>query len=144
MAVGSGSALTAMVFALLLSAPAASAGGRDAAVVPEATAASEDLRSWVLKTGDNQGLAFVIVDKREGRVAAYDAEGLLIEAAPALLGLATGDDSPPGIGDRALADIGPADRITPAGRFVARLGENLSGHVVLWVDYDDAISLHPV
>ncbi len=109
-----------------------------------AVLASDDLRGWVLKTGDNQGLAFVIVDKREGRVAAYDAAGELIGSALALLGLALGDDSPPGIGDRALADIGPSDRITPAGRFVARLGENLTGNVVLWVDYEAAISLHPV
>lgn len=144
MTAGSGAALGAMVLALLLSAPAASARGTDTAVLPEASAAITDLRTWVLQSGDNQGLAFVIVDKRQGQVAAYDAGGGLIGSAPALLGLALGDDSPPGIGDRALADIGPSDRITPAGRFVARLGENLSGNVVLWVDYDAAISLHPV
>ncbi|RYG19616.1 MAG: L,D-transpeptidase [Caulobacteraceae bacterium] len=144
MARGSGSVLAAIGLALLLSAPGASARAADTAAVPDAAAAIDDLRRWVLETGDNQGLAFVIVDKREGRVAAYDAGGGLIGSAPALLGLALGDDSPPGIGDRALADIGPSERITPAGRFVAQLGENLSGNVVLWVDYDAAISLHPV
>ena len=141
---GSGSVLAALVLALLLSSPGASAHAADTAAVPDATAAIEGLRLWVLETDDNEGRAFVIVDKREGRVAAYDAGGGLIGSAPALLGLAVGDDSPPGIGDLALADIGPSDRITPAGRFVARLGENLSGNVVLWVDYDAAISLHPV
>ncbi|RZJ29526.1 MAG: L,D-transpeptidase [Brevundimonas sp.] len=132
--------------ALALPGPASAAWARPetAAVVVETSAAIDDLRRWVLETGDHQGLSFVIVDKRGARVAAYDGAGRLLGFAPALLGLGRGDDSPVGIGDRALSDIGPAERITPAGRFPARLGENLSGHTVLWVDYDAAISLHPV
>jgi hypothetical protein len=61
-----------------------------------------------------------------------------------LLGLARGDDSVPGIGDRKLANIRPEERTTPAGRFVASLGRNLHGVEILWVDYADAISLHRV
>ena len=143
MGAGSGSVLTAMLLGLLL-APAAPARAQETADVTTASTAIDTLRRWVLDTGDHQGLAFVIVDKHGARVAAYDGAGRLLGAAPALLGLARGDDSPAGIGDRPLADIGPADRITPAGRFPARLGENLSGHVVLWVDYEAAVSLHPV
>jgi hypothetical protein len=61
-----------------------------------------------------------------------------------LLGLGKGDKSPDGIGSRKLSSISPAERITPAGRFVAALGENLGGKDILWVDYDAAISLHRV
>lgn len=103
-----------------------------------------ELRNWVLATGDNQGRSFVIVDKLHARAAAFDPAGAMLASTPVLLGLAQGDDSPAGIGDRALASIGPADRITPAGRFSGQLGENLAGRTVLWVDYDAAISLHPV
>jgi uncharacterized protein YkwD len=86
----------------------------------------------------------VIVDKVNAQAAAFDLTGTMVATAPVLLGLARGDDSPAGIGDRALADIGPEDRITPSGRFAAQLGENLGGKTVLWVDYDAAISLHAV
>ena len=54
------------------------------------------------------------------------------------------DDSVPGIGDRQLSTIRPEERTTPAGRFVAVLDRNLHGKAMLWVDYDAAISMHPV
>jgi hypothetical protein len=109
--------------------------------------ASPDVRrlaAWIAARGDNEGLPVVIVDKIAAKVFAIDPNGRLIGAAPALLGLARGDDSPPGIGDRKLATITPQERITPAGRFAAALGKNLGGKQVLWVDYAAAISLHPV
>ncbi|MDB5704117.1 MAG: hypothetical protein JWN66_1233 [Sphingomonas bacterium] len=137
--------------AWLALAPPASAADAPVAPPDAATfatqAASSDARqvaAWVIDQGDNQGLPFVIVDKAGGEVFVIDARGKLLGAAPALLGLARGDDSPPGIGDRKLATITPAERITPAGRFVAGLGDNLGGGEVLWVDYGAAISLHAV
>jgi hypothetical protein len=77
-------------------------------------------------------------------VYVFNADGRLRGAAPALLGLAHGDDSVPGIGKRKLATILPEERTTPAGRFVASLDRNLHGGEILWVDYENAISLHPV
>ena len=62
----------------------------------------------------------------------------------ALVGIAHGDDSVPGIGNMPLSNIRPELRTTPAGRFVASLGHDLGKLDVLWVDYDDAISLHRV
>lgn len=109
--------------------------------------ASQDARQmadWVIDSGDNRGMPFVIVDKKEARVFVFHADGLLRGAAPVLLGLALGDDSVPGIGDRKLSTIRPDERTTPAGRFVAALDRNLHGGDILWVDYDAAISLHPV
>lgn len=109
--------------------------------------ASQDARQvadWVVDSGDNQGMPFVIVDKKEAKVFVFHADGLLRGAAPALLGLALGDDSVPGIGERKLSTIRPDERTTPAGRFVAALDRNLHGGEILWVDYDAAISMHPV
>jgi hypothetical protein len=99
---------------------------------------------WVVDSGDNRGMPFVIVDKMDAKVFVFDADGQLRGAAPALLGLARGDDSIPGIGDRMLSDVRPEERTTPAGRFMASLGYNFNGKDVLWVDYDGAVSLHRV
>ncbi len=60
------------------------------------------------------------------------------------MGLTRGDDIVPGIGDRKLANIGPRDRTTPAGRFVASLGRDLGEKDVLWVDYRSGVALHRV
>ncbi len=99
---------------------------------------------WVVDSGDNRGMPFVIVDKRDAKVFVFDADGRLRGAAPCLVGLAPGDDSIPGIGERKLSDIRPEERTTPAGRFVASLGYNSHGKDVLWVDYDTAVSMHRV
>lgn len=113
---------------------------------PAAVAASDAdrIRAWIAETADNHGLPFLIVDKVNAQVLAFDPVGRLLGAAPVLLGLGHGDVSPPGVGDRPLSAIGPEDRITPAGRFVASMGENLGGKGILWIDYDAALSLHPV
>lgn len=126
--------------------PAAGTGG----AVPHhadfgSAAPSGDARTlaeWVAASGDNRGLPFMIVDKANARLFLFDSRAELGATAPALLGLARGDDSPPGIGDRPLALIASAERITPAGRFVASAGQNLAGSDILWVDYAAAVSLH--
>lgn len=110
----------------------------------DASSDARQITAWVLETGDNQGLPFLVVDKVHAQVLAFDREGRLLGAAPVLLGLAPGDVSPPGIGDRPLSAIPPEDRVTPAGRFLASKGENLGGGGILWIDYDAALSLHPV
>jgi hypothetical protein len=109
--------------------------------------ASVDARlvaDWALDSGDHKGMPFVIVDKAASRVFVFDAQGRLHGAAPALLGLAQGDDSVPGIGSRKMSTIRPEERTTPAGRFVASMGRSLHGDEILWVDYDAAIALHRV
>jgi hypothetical protein len=101
-------------------------------------------QAWVIRTGDNQNLPFVIVDKNDAKVFVFDRAGYLLGETSALLGLARGDDSAPGIGSRPLAEIRPEERTTPAGRFVASLGYGLGKQDILWVDYDTSLALHRV
>ena len=105
---------------------------------------SRKLADWVVDSADNGKLPFMIIDKVQARVFMFDAQGQLRGAAAALLGLAVGDDSVPGIGQRKLSSIRPEERTTPAGRFVASLDRDVHGQEVLWVDYDSALSLHRV
>ncbi|HEX4182222.1 MAG TPA: hypothetical protein VHY34_03065, partial [Caulobacteraceae bacterium] len=123
--------------------PGADASQADAPPVePFGTAAQ--LALWVAATDDNGDRPFVIVDKLAADVFVYSPNGRLEGAAPVLLGEMPGDDSAPGVGDRDLSAIAPDERTTPAGRFVARFGPASGHRTVLWVDYVDAISLHPV
>lgn len=108
---------------------------------------SRDTRSvadWVIDSGDSRGMPFAIVDKKNAKVFVFDADGRLRGTGAALLGMAVGDRAVPGIGERALSTIRPEERTTPAGRFVASLDRNLRGKEILWVDYDGAVSMHPV
>lgn len=105
---------------------------------------SRDIADWVVDSGDNQGMPFAIVDKAKAKVFVFTVDGRLRGAASALLGLARGDDSVPGIGKRKISSIRPEERTTPAGRFVASLDRNLKGEEILWVDYETAISMHRV
>jgi hypothetical protein len=115
---------------------------RVAAAVPSATVSQ--FAYWVISSGDNHGLPFMIVDKVAAGVWVFDAKGLFMGSAPVLVGITPGDDSEPGVGDRELSDIPPEQRTTPAGRFVASFGRAAGGRNVLWVDYPTSISLHAV
>lgn len=116
----------------------------DADVSPAASDTVTELEDWVVASGDNGGLPFVIIDKVHAKVFLFSPEGELKGSAPALLGLARGDDSVPGIGDRKLSAIRPKERTTPAGRFIAGFGRTPGEEDVLWVDYENAVSLHAV
>jgi len=105
---------------------------------------ARQLADWIVDSSDNRKLPFAIVDKTDAKVFVFHADGRLRGGAAALLGLAKGDDAVPGIGNRALSSIRPEERTTPAGRYVAALDRNLRGKEILWVDYDGAVSMHPV
>jgi hypothetical protein len=100
------------------------------------------LAEWVVASNDNQGLPFVIVDKRAAEMLMFDPRGKVSAATTILLGRAVGDDSPPGIGNKPLSQIAPAERITPAGRFLAWQGKNPHGQDIVWIDYGAAVALH--
>jgi hypothetical protein len=153
--------VTAGIFAGLLAAgfmalPASAADGPQKASFgterfsPEA----RHVADWVVHSGDNHAaddhrLPFVILDKKDARIYLFDAHGKLRAAAPALLGLGIGDTSFAGIGDRSLSSIKPADRTTPAGRFVGFMGHAFvtnpkRAEDVLWVDYKGGVSIHRI
>lgn len=104
---------------------------------------AHEVADWVAASRDNRGLPFMIIDKVEARVFLFDDHARLLGAASALLGLGIGDETVAGIGQRRLATIGPKERTTPAGRFMASLGHDYEQDV-LWVDYDSGLSLHRV
>ncbi|WP_411879692.1 hypothetical protein [Polaromonas sp. YR568] len=103
--------------------------------------ASQALR-WVLDAHDNQGLPFVIVDKKGGRIFVFEADGQLRGASPALTGLATGDETVPGMAQRSVASLRDFERTTPAGRFVSEPGHNLQGEAIVWIDYASKLAIH--
>jgi hypothetical protein len=109
-----------------------------------APGAVKQIADWVVDSGDNQSLPFVIIHKPEAKVFVFDRDGHLKGTASVLVGLAPGDESVSGIGTMPLSAINPEMRTTPAGRFVSTLGRDLGKLDVLWVDYPDAISLHRV
>ncbi|MED5618313.1 L,D-transpeptidase [Ideonella sp. BN130291] len=129
--------------AAALPAPTARAG-TSAASAPRQTPDAARLVQWITSSRDNQAQPFAIIDKRNARLMVYDAGGRLRGSAPVLLGLARGDDTVPGIGEKPLSQVKPSERTTPAGRFVAEHGTNLRKEDILWIDYDAAVSMHPV
>jgi hypothetical protein len=102
------------------------------------------LLRWVTASGDNNALPFIIVDKLGAKVSMFDATGKLLGSAPALVGIGRGDDATPGMGTVRMGKIPVEQRTTPAGRFVARFGPAKGHPPVLWVDYANAIAIHPV
>lgn len=109
-----------------------------------ASAEARQMADWVVDSGDNKHMPFVILDKKEAKVYVFHAHGGLRGAAPVLLGITVGDDSFPGVGNKPLRDVLPEEKTTPAGRFLAASDKNLHGVEVVWIDYDSAVSMHPV
>ncbi len=105
---------------------------------------TRDMADWVVNSSDNRNMPFAIVDKVNAKTYIFDVDGRLRGAAPVLLGLAKGDHTAPGINDIPMSQIPPEQRTTPAGRFTATMGHNSRGKQILWVDYKNAISMHPV
>jgi hypothetical protein len=140
--------LWAMAVVAGLAAGAAQAVPVDRVVVDFAgESASSDARTmarWIADSGDALGKPFAIVDKKSAKVFVFGADARLVGAAPALFGLTPGDHAIPGIGQRALSDIRPSERTTPAGRFESEPGRNLTGEGVVWVDYDAGFAIHRV
>jgi len=102
------------------------------------------MTDWIAATRDNGTLPYIVIDKAAAAVLVFDAGGRLQGASPALIGVAPGDDSSPGIGSKDLSKIGPAERTTPAGRFVSRFGLAAGGETVLWIDWSTSVALHAV
>ncbi len=153
-------------FIPLLAAAALIASGADAAPTKKANAKSKkaprpaaaasprvsvepspDARlvaDWISASGDNRGLPYAVLDKKAASLILYDAKGKPLDQVPVLIGIAAGDDASPGVGSKKLSEIGPAEKTTPAGRFLARFGFAAGRQRVLWVDYTNSVAIHPI
>jgi hypothetical protein len=112
-----------------------------------AMAKSDDaarVANWIAASGDNGSLPYIIIDKHAASLFLFDADGTPAGDAPVLIGIAPGDEASPGIGSKDLSKIGPAERTTPAGRFLSKFGFAAGNQRVLWVDYHNSVALHPV
>ena len=118
-------------------------GAENAGGIARSEAAAR-VADWIGSSQDNRSLPYIIIDKRSAALFLFDARGKLLGEAPVLIGVATGDEATPGIGSKNLAEIGPAERTTPAGRFLARFGSAAGGQRVLWIDYATSVALHPI
>ncbi|RYM12940.1 hypothetical protein [Sphingobium cupriresistens] len=99
---------------------------------------------WVAAAQDNHALPYIIIDKPGAAAYLFDAKGKMLAHAPVLIGIAPGDDATPGIGTKNLSEIGPAEKTTPAGRFLAKFGVAAGKQRVLWVDYATSVALHTI
>jgi hypothetical protein len=98
---------------------------------------------WIRHSGDAQGRPYAVVDKRKAHIYIFDAGGQLAGHSSVLLGSTFGDHIVPGVGARAQdGTIREDERTTPAGRFEAGPGVNVSGEHVVWVDYASAFAIH--
>ncbi|RYX91003.1 MAG: hypothetical protein EOO28_27150 [Comamonadaceae bacterium] len=107
--------------------------------------ASGDARfamQWVAGNRDNEGMPFVIVDKKSAQMYVFEADGRLVNSTPVLLGAGFGDASVPGIEKRDVSSLRTEEKTTPAGRFVSEPGRNLTGEDIVWVDYGAKIAIH--
>lgn len=113
------SAGTGALGCLALAAAAPVASGSYARQAPTLVAgqSTHQLTAWIRETGNNHGQLFAIIDKKAALLHVFDGVGKPLGSSPVLLGLAVGDDSVPGIGERKMSAILPAERTTPAGRF---------------------------
>lgn len=140
----------ALVFASFGVAEAADAGAQPASAADQLPPGQDvsdtaiELAGWVVATRDSQGYPFAIIDKRAAQILVFGADGRLRGAAAGLFGSAIGDHTAPGIAGLALREIPGRDRTTPAGRFVGGFGPSLDAGRVLWVDYESAVSIHPL
>lgn len=122
--------------------PAAKSAEAELPILP--SLAATRVAEWVAASGDNHSLPYAIVDKTNGALFLFDAKGKPLDEVPVLIGIAAGDDATPGVGSKKLAEIGPAEKTTPAGRFLAKFGVPFRKERILWVDYATSVALHPI
>ena len=133
-AIGSERSAAAMAPNQMVSEPAVIVLGSEAARVAE----------WIDASEDNHSLPYAIVDKMNASLFLFDGRGRLLSRVPVLVGIAPGDEASPGVGSKKLAELGPNEKTTPAGRFLAKFGIPFRGQRVLWVDYSTSVALHPI
>ena len=135
-------AATLGVSSLVLAAdPAASVNGTP---LPTSDAAVQSFAADVVRAGDAAGMAFAVLDKPTATVTVFDAKGQFMARTPVLVGQAVGDVAPADIGTRPLSKVKLSEKVTSAGRYVTEGGRNHQGEDIVWLDYNQALSMHRV
>lgn len=116
------------------------------ALVPTIMPSPEARRvaDWIAASRDNRALPYAVIDKVSASLVLYDSSGRPLAQVPVLIGIATGDEASPGVGSKKLGEIGPAEKTTPAGRFLAKFGYAAGRQQVLWVDYANSVAIHAI
>jgi hypothetical protein len=123
----------------------AAAGANAQSYAPPDPAAQERALAFaasVMRHGDAEGRAFAIVDKPAATLWVFNGRGQPVASTPVLVGAARGDVAPADIGRRPLSKVRQHEKITTAGRYLTEPGRNLSGEDIVWLDYDEAMSMH--
>ncbi|MEH3105306.1 MAG: hypothetical protein PGN12_15580 [Sphingomonas phyllosphaerae] len=117
-----------------------------ATVEPTPSPSADALRvaDWIASSRDNHALPYAVIDKHAAALFLFDGSGKMVSQVPVLIGIAPGDDATPGVGSKKLGEIGPAEKTTPAGRFLAKFGYAAGRQRVLWVDYTNSVAIHPI
>lgn len=124
--------------------PALTEQSQPRSIEADRSEAATRVTNWVATSGDNARLPYIVIDKPSAAMFLFDAKGRQITKAPVLIGIAPGDDATPGIGTKNLSEIGPAEKTTPAGRFLAKYGVAAGKQRVLWVDYATSVAIHTI
>jgi len=127
-------------------APAPAATPQSVWSSPDMLTASAELQGvahWIADSDDNAGMPYLLIDKVGARVFVFGGDGQLHGVAPALLGMSKGDVMTVS-NTTQMAQMGPNDRITPAGRYISRLAMDSLGKEILVIDYGASLSLHAV
>lgn len=111
-------------------------------IVPSAE--GQFVADWIVSSGDNRALPYAVIDKKNASIILYSGKGVALAQEPVLIGIALGDDASPGVGSKKLGDLGPAEKTTPAGRYLAKFGYASGRQQVLWVDYTNSVAIHAI
>lgn len=125
-------------------AKAATAATQPVAPALAPSPAAQRVIDWVMASGDNHALPWAVVDKQGASLFLFDGKARPLGAVPVLIGIAPGDDATPGVGNKRLSELGPAEKTTPAGRFLAKFSIPVGRERVLWVDYATSVALHAI
>lgn len=125
---------------------AMAAGGASTYAPPDAAAAqaASEFAAQVMRSGDAGGRAFGVIDKQAATLWLFDKQGQAVANTPVLVGQAKGDTAPADIGTRPLSRVKLHEKVTTAGRYLTEPGKNHKGEDIVWLDYDNALSMHRV
>lgn len=91
---------------------------------------------WFVRNDSHRGLPFMIADKRNGFLYAFDARGTLLAKSPALFGKTRSDVLTDQQAALSMKQATDADRVTPAGLFQSWMREHGSyGKTLVLAEY---------